>query len=129
MNVYVKIIDNCLDCQSCKIDRIYTEDSWDHEEGAYCTECIKNGKPKLIVSDDWDLRKYSQVPSWCPKRLNNNIAALLKKSGIKSVDDFNKELKGLLKYQNNSFSELIAELVSKGFAYENLKKGDKDGRN
>ena len=62
MNTCVKIIDNCLDCNSCFVDRILTADSWDHEEGAYCKEVLKNGKPRLIASDDWDLRKWSKVP-------------------------------------------------------------------
>lgn len=47
---------------------IYTPDSWDHEEGCYC-KLVKdvNGYDKLVAGDDWHLRRYTDIPDWCPK--------------------------------------------------------------
>jgi len=67
-------IKNCLDCPACYTERIFTADSFEHEEGAYCSEVVdmsrngfgKNGKHKLIGTDDWDLRNYTKIPNWCP---------------------------------------------------------------
>ena len=91
MNTCVKIIDNCLDCNSCFVDRILTADSWDHEEGAYCKEDLKNGKPRLIASDDWDLRKWSKVPDWCPKLIKSRLNELRIKAGVLSNKKFDEE--------------------------------------
>lgn len=74
MNTAVLRIENCLDCPHCYTDRILTADSFEHEEGAYCKMVVdkstqgfgKNGMHKLICTDDWDLRQYAGVPSWCP---------------------------------------------------------------
>lgn len=74
MKRLLKIDDCCLDCSHSYTDRILTADSFEHEEGAYCrlvedTSCDgfgKNGKDKLIGSDDWHLRDYTKVPDWCP---------------------------------------------------------------
>lgn len=62
MNTYSKVIDNCMDCEFHTVERIWTPDSWDHEYGCYCTKYNN----KLVNSDDWDLRKYTQIPNWCP---------------------------------------------------------------
>lgn len=80
MNTVTFHVENCLDCPRCYTDSIYTADSFEHEEGAYCSVIEdkskngfgKNGKHKLIGSDDWHLRDYTKVPDWCP---------LLNKSG------------------------------------------------
>lgn len=74
MNEISIIINNCLQCPKCYTQKIYTEDSFEHEEGAYCslaidksTNCFgKNGKHKLIGFDDWHLEKYTNIPDWCP---------------------------------------------------------------
>lgn len=74
MNAAVLYVENCLDCPHCYTDRILTADSFEHEEGAYCKAVDdtsmdgfgKNGKHKLIGSDDWHLRNYTKVPAWCP---------------------------------------------------------------
>lgn len=121
MNTYTKVIDNCLDCDRCKVRPIYTPDSWDHEEGAYCKEVIENGKEKLIVADDWDLRKYSKIPDWCPKlikdRLNELLTKLLTKAGVSSTKKFNEKLDSLLKNQDEDYSKLIRMFISMGLAY------------
>ena len=70
-NFYIKKIDNCMDCDYHKVERIYTGDSWDHEYGCYCGLCLN----RKVAQDDWDLRKYSQIPDWCPmlnKKENKN---------------------------------------------------------
>lgn len=60
-------ITNCCDCPNHIISRIYTEDSFEHEEGVYCTKIKnKNNKFKLVASDDYNVKKYSHVPDWCP---------------------------------------------------------------
>lgn len=63
-------IDNCCDCPNHYIERIYTADSFEHEEGLYCSKVDDknsyNKKHKLVVADDWDVRKSSQIPDWCP---------------------------------------------------------------
>lgn len=61
-NVAQITIDNCCDCGHSKKKRIYTSDSFEHLEGLYCTKC----SDKLITSDDKDVRKYAQIPDWCP---------------------------------------------------------------
>ena len=60
-------IENCCDCGYSHRERLYTPDSFEHEEGLYCTKCVsKDGMSRLICSDDKDLRKYAKVPEWCP---------------------------------------------------------------
>lgn len=74
MNIATLRIENCLDCPHCYTNRILTADSFEHEEGAYCSEVVdkstngfgKNGQHKLIGSDDWNLRSYTKIPRWCP---------------------------------------------------------------
>ena len=74
MNAVTLHIENCLDCPRCYTDSILTADSFEHEEGAYCSEVIdksingfgNNGRHKLIGSDDWHLRDYTKVPDRCP---------------------------------------------------------------
>lgn len=67
MNSYLVRVTNCLDCQDHVVLPIYTPDSWDHEEGCYCTLVKDKDKPKLVAGDDWHLRKYTDIPDWCPK--------------------------------------------------------------
>lgn len=75
MNEVTFKIDNCLQCRDCYTARIYTSDSFEHEEGAYCklmpdssTDGFgKNGQHRLIGFDDWHLEKYTQIPNWCPR--------------------------------------------------------------
>ena len=75
MNEVCLKITNCCDCPNHHIERIYTPDSFEHEEGVYCSkvedENSYNKKHRLVVSDDRDVRKWSRVPDWCPL-LNNN---------------------------------------------------------
>lgn len=63
-------IDNCCDCPYHYIEHIYTPNSFEHEEGAFCSKVNNkksyNRKHKLIVADDWDVRKCSNIPDWCP---------------------------------------------------------------
>lgn len=60
-------IDNCCDCAYSNTERLYTADSFEHEEGLYCTKfCSIDGMARLICSDDRNLRKYAQIPEWCP---------------------------------------------------------------
>lgn len=70
MNEVCFKINNCYDCPYSYIEKIYTPDPFDHEEGIYCSkvedENSCNKKHKLIVSDDWDIRRWSQIPDWCP---------------------------------------------------------------
>lgn len=74
--VYFKI-NNCYDCPYSYIEKIYTPDPFDHEEGIYCSKVEDknscNKKHKLIVSDDWDIRRWSQIPDWCPLLRNEKI--------------------------------------------------------
>jgi len=70
MNKVCFDIDNCCDCPNHYKERIYTADSWEHEEGVYCSKVedknSNNKQHKLVVSDDWNVRKWSQIPDWCP---------------------------------------------------------------
>lgn len=68
MNSFTIIITNCLDCPNHDVRPIYTPDSWDHEEGCYC-KLVKDqkGHDKLVAGDDWHLRRYTDIPDWCPK--------------------------------------------------------------
>ncbi|HAU88209.1 MAG TPA: hypothetical protein DCW90_22860 [Lachnospiraceae bacterium] len=120
MNACVKVIDNCLDCNSCTVDRILTADSWDHEEGAYCKEVLKNGKPRFIVSDDWDLRKWSKVPDWCPNLLKDYLGNLLDKAGVATVKKFDEKLDNLLKDLDDDYTKVIRTLIRMGFAYQQV---------
>ena len=68
-------IKNCCDCPYSYTKPVYTPDSWEHETGIYCRKIKdKEEKDKLIVADDWDLRKWSQIPDYCP--LINKIITL-----------------------------------------------------
>lgn len=72
-NKIVQVIENCCDCGNSYTEHIYTPDPFDHEEGLFCGK-MYTGKlypgtqalHKLICADDWDLRKYVDIPDWCP---------------------------------------------------------------
>lgn len=74
MNKVCFCIENCCDCPNSYTQRIWTADSFEHEEGIYCSKIEdmsrdgfgKNGKHKMITFDDWDIRKYATIPDWCP---------------------------------------------------------------
>lgn len=121
MRYYEKVIDNCLDCEYCETDRICSPDSFDHDEGAYCKKVSNNGKHRLIAVDDWDLRKYTQIPNWCPKLSETDLDKLFDKAGIGSIEEFYEELNGLLKHQENEYVKLIKSLISKGLAYDQTR--------
>lgn len=63
-------ITNCKDCKNHYCERIYTADSFEHEEGMYCSLVTDknsyNHKHRLIASDDIDVTRYSDIPDWCP---------------------------------------------------------------
>lgn len=64
-------IENCCDCPYSYIERIWTPDPFEQEEGVYCSkikdENSYNGKHKIIILNDWDnLREKIQIPNWCP---------------------------------------------------------------
>ena len=78
-NEVVLKISNCSKCPNHKCHQIYTEDSFEHEFGIYCTKIEANPderwacktmngwvKYRLVVFDDWDPAKYAKVPDWCP---------------------------------------------------------------
>ena len=69
-------IDNCCDCQNHYTEKIYTPDSFEHEEGVYCSkvndEDSYNKKHKLVVADEWNVREWSQIPDWCPLLKSRN---------------------------------------------------------
>ena len=75
MNIISFGIDNCCDCPYSYTENIYTPDSFEHEEGIYCSKVDDtnsyNKKNKLIVADDWDIRKWSQIHDWCPLLKND----------------------------------------------------------
>lgn len=70
MNKVCFEIDNCCDCPHHYTEKIYTPDPWEHEEGVYCSKVKDtnsyNKKHKLVVTDDWDVKRWSQIPDWCP---------------------------------------------------------------
>lgn len=73
-----KHVTNCSQCRHHIIRQIWTQDWFEHEEGLYCTlveDCSDSwarhtsGGPtnyRLVISDDWDVRRYADVPDWCP---------------------------------------------------------------
>ena len=70
-------IDNCCDCPYSHTERILTPDSWEHEEGIFCSKMKADRKyngvntdDRLIVSDGWNLRKWASIPDWCPMAKN-----------------------------------------------------------
>lgn len=75
MNEICVKITNCCDCSNHYIERIYTPDPFEFEQGVYCSKIEDkesyNKKHKLVVADDRDVRKWSHIPNWCPL-LNNN---------------------------------------------------------
>lgn len=74
MNKVCFEIDNCCDCLHHYTERVYTPDSWEHETGVYCSKVEDknsyNKQHKLVVADEWDVRKWSQIPDWCPIKVN-----------------------------------------------------------
>ena len=72
MNKVCLEINNCCDCPYHYEERVYTPDSWEHEIGVYCSKVEDknscNKQHKLVVSDDRDVRKWSQIPDWCPMK-------------------------------------------------------------
>jgi len=69
--ISIKIeLENCCDCPHHYIEKIYTPDPFEHEEGCYCAKVEDknsyNKRHKLVVADDWDIRKWSEIPNWCP---------------------------------------------------------------
>ena len=70
MNKICLEINNCCDCPYHYIERVYTPDPWDHDEGVFCSKVkdvsSENRKHKMVASDGWNLRKWSQIPDWCP---------------------------------------------------------------
>ena len=93
-------IDNCCDCGYSNRERIHTADSFEHEEGLYCTKfCSVDGTPRLICSDDKDLRPYANVPEWCP--LSNSGVAQVKKD----LEEICKEQNGVPLMNSNSVNQ------------------------
>lgn len=67
-NYFYQKIENCCDCKHSHIEKIYTPDSWEHESGIFCSITkTREGKDRLVVADEWNLRKWSRIPDWCPK--------------------------------------------------------------
>ena len=70
MNKVCLEINNCCDCPNHYIERVYTADPWEHESGVFCykvkDESSENRKHKMVVSDGYNLRKWSNIPDWCP---------------------------------------------------------------
>ena len=80
LNVITVEIKNCLDCPHSLVSDIFTADSWDHEMGCFCKKAVDEKYKKdwtnitrsgvlpyrCVGSDDWHLRKYTDVPDWCP---------------------------------------------------------------
>lgn len=68
-NIVTFKIDNCMKCPFHFVDKIFTDDSWNHEEGCYC----KKSDNKLVGADDWHLEEYTKIPDWCPLLNKENI--------------------------------------------------------
>lgn len=70
MNKVIIEISNCCDCPHSYTEKIYTPDPFEHEDGLFCSQKDDKGsynkKHKLIVADEWDLRRYANIPDWCP---------------------------------------------------------------
>lgn len=70
----------CKDCNHSHVEAILTADSFEHESGIYCGKCkeprpeerwgVHSTDDRLIASDEWDPRKYSDIPDWCPLLFN-----------------------------------------------------------
>lgn len=80
MNKVCFEIENCCDCPNHYIEKIDTPDPFEHEEGVYCSKVDDknsyNKCHKLVVADDWNVKKWSQIPDWCP--LLNNEGGVIK---------------------------------------------------
>lgn len=69
-------IENCLDCPYHKVEDypFPEDDDFDRNIGCFCT-AVEINKPasngmkygyKCVVWDSEDLRRWTQVPDWCP---------------------------------------------------------------
>lgn len=119
MNHCCKIIDNCLDCDKCTVKRILTSDPFDHEEEVYCTLVKEDDKPRLIGIDDWDLRKYTSIPDWCPKILKEN-SKILRRAKISDKKKLDEILKEITQNQSPEIAEAIIALIHKGLASDQV---------
>lgn len=76
MNIVNMRIENCCDCPKSYCEKIYTPDPFEHEEGLFCSKVPDtnsyNRKNKMIVSDEWDVKRYATIPDWCPLLENGN---------------------------------------------------------
>ena len=63
-------IETCCDCPKHYQERIHTPDSFEYEEGVYCSIVEDKGsfnrKPRLVAGDDRTVREYCDIPDWCP---------------------------------------------------------------
>ena len=70
MNKVCFYIENCCDCPYSYIEDILGADSFDHDKAVYCSKVEDrnsyNKEHRMIAADDWDVRKYCQIPDWCP---------------------------------------------------------------
>ena len=70
MNKVTFEIVNCCDCPYHYTEFIWTPDSWEHERGVFCEKVLDKDaddyRHKLVCADGWDVRKYADIPDWCP---------------------------------------------------------------
>lgn len=75
MAEWLNKIVNCADCRFHTKHQIWTPDSFEHEYGIFCSKTKADSTTltldgtideKLVVTDDWDPKKYAKVPEWCP---------------------------------------------------------------
>lgn len=105
MNYCIKVIENCIDCEHCKVDKVYTPDSYDHESKATCTK-----ENKVIAEfDDNAFRKCCAIPDWCPNKSN-------------CPDDMNSFLyiKEVLMRRYPGYAKVINEVFTKAIALDQI---------
>lgn len=78
MNKVLLEISNCSECPNHYVAGIITADSFEHEVGLYCMKTrdtedswerhTRDGylPYRLVASDEWNVRKISKIPDWCP---------------------------------------------------------------
>ena len=70
MKISIEITD-CKQCPNCKIDRVYTADSF---EQIYMLSCKKQFDPQIMTHkvissySEWNDKDF--VPEWCPQKIS-----------------------------------------------------------
>ena len=70
-NPYIKDLDQAdrIELNKSLLTPYDGEQFYDDDRYVYLCKLVKdvNGYDKLVAGDDWHLRRYTDIPDWCPK--------------------------------------------------------------